>query len=199
MGTWGTGPFDNDTAADFAGDLDDAPPGEREAHVRGVLARTVSAAGYLDVAQEAVAAAALIAAQCPGGRPVETVYGPEQPLRCSLKTSGNWPPGPWTGSWPAGRGLRCGSALLTRPSGWQRSRLCGMYSALGRLHPMSRCLVFKPRRQRAVLPAADSQARPQPPAARPLRANKTSDPAANCGQNTYERSHPAVDLTTSPP
>ncbi len=32
----------------------------------------------------------------------------------------------------------------------------------------------------------------------PLRANKTSDPAANCGQNTYERSHPAVDLTTSP-
>ena len=55
-----------------AGDLDDAPPGEREAHVRGVLARTVSAAGYLDVAQEAVAAAALIAAQCPGGRPVAT-------------------------------------------------------------------------------------------------------------------------------
>ena len=80
MGTWGTGPFDNDTAADFAGDLDDAPPGEREALVRGVLARTVSAAGYLDEAQEAVAAAALIAAQCPGGRPVETVYGPEQPL-----------------------------------------------------------------------------------------------------------------------
>ena len=80
MGTWGTGPFDNDTAADFAGDLDDAPPGEREALVRGVLAHTVSAAGYLNVAQEAVAAAALIAAQCPGGRPVETVYGPEQPL-----------------------------------------------------------------------------------------------------------------------
>jgi hypothetical protein len=80
VGTWGTGPFDNDTAADFAGDLDDAPPGEREALVRGVLARTVSAAGYLDEAQEAVAAAALIASQCPGGRPVETVYGPEQPL-----------------------------------------------------------------------------------------------------------------------
>ena len=66
MGTWGTGPFDNDTAADFAGDLDDAPPGEREALVRGVLARTVRATGYLDEAQEAVAAAALIAAQCPG-------------------------------------------------------------------------------------------------------------------------------------
>jgi hypothetical protein len=80
MGTWGIGPFDNDTAADFVGDLDDAPPGEREALVRGVLSRTVRATGYLDEAQEAVAAAALIAAQCPGGRPVETVYGPEQPL-----------------------------------------------------------------------------------------------------------------------
>ena len=80
MGTWGIGPFDNDTAADFAGHLDDAPPGEREALVRGVLIRTVRATGYLDEAQEAVAAAALIAAQCPGGRPVETVCGPEQPL-----------------------------------------------------------------------------------------------------------------------
>jgi hypothetical protein len=27
-----------------------------------------------------VAAAALIASQCPGGEPVETVYGPKQPL-----------------------------------------------------------------------------------------------------------------------
>ena len=80
MGTWGIGPFDNDTAADFAGDLDDAPPGEREALVREVLTRTVRATGYLDEAQEAVAAAALIAAQCPGGRPVETAYGPAQPV-----------------------------------------------------------------------------------------------------------------------
>ena len=48
MGTWGPGPFDNDTAADFAGDLDDALPDEREAIVRGVLARTVNAAGYPD-------------------------------------------------------------------------------------------------------------------------------------------------------
>jgi hypothetical protein len=50
MGTWGIGPFDNDTAADFAGDLDDALPGEREALVRGVLTRTGSATGYLDEA-----------------------------------------------------------------------------------------------------------------------------------------------------
>jgi hypothetical protein len=80
MGTWGPGPFDNDTAADFAGDLDDALPGEREALVRGVLTRTVKATGYPGEAQEAVAAAALIAAQCPGGEPVDTVYGLERPL-----------------------------------------------------------------------------------------------------------------------
>ena len=80
MGAWGTGPFDNDTAADFANELDDAPHGDREALVRGVLARTVRATGDLDEAQEAVAAAALIAARCPGGQPACTAYGPRQPL-----------------------------------------------------------------------------------------------------------------------
>jgi len=80
VGTWGTGPFGNDAAADFADDLDDALPGEREALVRGVLARAVNATGYPGEAPEAVAAAALIGAQCPGGKPVDTVYGPRQPL-----------------------------------------------------------------------------------------------------------------------
>jgi hypothetical protein len=80
MGTWGTGPFDNDTAADFANDLDDASLAEREELVRGVLTRTLQATGYLYEAEEAVAAAALIAAQCPGGEPLDSVYGPEQPL-----------------------------------------------------------------------------------------------------------------------
>jgi Domain of unknown function (DUF4259) len=81
MGTWGTGPFDNDTAADFSGELDDAASlAEREDLVRGVLTRTLKAIGYLAEAEKAVAAAALIAAQCPGGEPVGTVYGPRQPL-----------------------------------------------------------------------------------------------------------------------
>jgi hypothetical protein len=80
MGTWGTGPFDNDTAADFSLDLDAASLAGREELIRGVLARTVKATGYLTEAQQAVAAAALIAAQCPGGEPVESVYGPEQTL-----------------------------------------------------------------------------------------------------------------------
>ncbi|RPF30204.1 uncharacterized protein DUF4259 [Streptomyces sp. Ag109_G2-6] len=80
MGTWDTGPFGNDTAADFACDLDDANPGEREALIRGVLTRTIDATGWLTEGEEAVAAAALIAAQCPGGNPIDTPYGPEEPM-----------------------------------------------------------------------------------------------------------------------
>ncbi|MET7980544.1 DUF4259 domain-containing protein [Streptomyces mirabilis] len=74
MGTWDTGPFDNDTAADFAIALDRASLEEREVLIRGVLVRTVNATGYLTEAEEAIAAAALIAAQCPGGelRPRES-------------------------------------------------------------------------------------------------------------------------------
>jgi hypothetical protein len=82
MGTWDIGPFDNDTAADFGGDLDDAAEGEREGMLRSVLIRTVDTRDYLDqdIAVEAVAAAALVAAQCPGGDPVTTAYGPKLPI-----------------------------------------------------------------------------------------------------------------------
>lgn len=79
MGTWGIGPFDNDTAADFAYKLDAAALNERAGLVRGVLTRTATTSGYLTEAQQAVAVAALIAAQCPSGLPVDT-YGPEQPM-----------------------------------------------------------------------------------------------------------------------
>lgn len=82
MGTWDVGPFDNDTAADFCGRLDDAPEHEREALIRGALAETIDTVGYLDqdIAARAVAAAALVAAQCPDGTPVTTAYGPDLPL-----------------------------------------------------------------------------------------------------------------------
>ncbi|WP_393073156.1 DUF4259 domain-containing protein [Streptomyces sp. LN704] len=81
MGTWDIGPFGNDTAADFANALDDAGPEACEALIRGVLVRTVVATGFLSEADEAVAAAALIAAQCPGGQTVvATPYGPETPM-----------------------------------------------------------------------------------------------------------------------
>ncbi|WP_042365923.1 DUF4259 domain-containing protein [Streptacidiphilus neutrinimicus] len=77
MGTWDIGPFDNDTAADFADSLDEAQPGQREGLIRGVLNRTLTATDYLHEAQEAVAAAALIASQCPTGQPVDSGYGPQ--------------------------------------------------------------------------------------------------------------------------
>jgi Domain of unknown function (DUF4259) len=82
MGTWDIGPFDNDTAADFAGNLDDLPEEERPAAIRAVLTAVLAEQDYLDsdYAVEAVAAAALIAAQCPDGRPVNPHYGPKKPI-----------------------------------------------------------------------------------------------------------------------
>lgn len=77
MGTWGTGPFDNDTAADFACAPDDAAGAERVGLVRDVLDRALRVSGRPDLDQEAVAAAALIAAQCPGGPPGPFAYGPD--------------------------------------------------------------------------------------------------------------------------
>ncbi|MFC9625509.1 DUF4259 domain-containing protein [Streptomyces sp. NPDC056930] len=82
MGTWDIGHFDNDTAADFSGGLDDAPQGKRAELIRDALADVVRTEDYLDSdeAAVAVAAAALVAAQCPGGEPVTTAYGPDKPL-----------------------------------------------------------------------------------------------------------------------
>ncbi|MGW7070875.1 DUF4259 domain-containing protein [Streptomyces sp. NPDC054855] len=98
MGTWDVGPFDNDTAADFCGDLDDARAEDRAGLVRAALTGATSATdaadaghdGYLDadVAETAVAAAALVAAQCPGGEPADSVYGPEQPIPDLLSLRG---------------------------------------------------------------------------------------------------------------
>ncbi|WP_432056260.1 DUF4259 domain-containing protein [Streptomyces sp. bgisy022] len=82
MGTWDVGPFDNDAAADFSGTLDDAGAHARAGIVRDTLTGVIGTADYLDAhdAQAAVAAAALIAAQCPQGDPVRSAYGPEEPL-----------------------------------------------------------------------------------------------------------------------
>ncbi|MEU8621906.1 DUF4259 domain-containing protein [Streptomyces sp. NPDC048623] len=91
MGTWDIGPFDNDTAADFSSTVDEAPE-ERKADVLLAAFREVIETGddYLDsdLAVEAVAAAALVAAQLPGGTPVTTPYGPDQaipPLPAALR------------------------------------------------------------------------------------------------------------------
>lgn len=82
MGAWDIGPFDNDTAADFAAALDRAPAAGRTELVRGALRNAVASPGYLDIddGAQAVAAAALVAAQCPGGEPLASGYGPAQEL-----------------------------------------------------------------------------------------------------------------------
>ena len=60
MGTWDSGPFDNDAASDWASDLQDASPENRAAVVRSALTLEE---GYLDVddGQAAVAAVAVVA------------------------------------------------------------------------------------------------------------------------------------------
>jgi hypothetical protein len=82
MGTWDTGPFDNDTAADFGGDLDEAALEEREPMIRGVLVRAASPVDFLGIydGERAVAAAALVVAQHPEREPTCLHYGPSEPL-----------------------------------------------------------------------------------------------------------------------
>ncbi|MGW7367043.1 DUF4259 domain-containing protein [Streptomyces sp. NPDC054841] len=85
MGTWGVGPFDNDTAADFAGDLDEAAAEERAPLIRTALERAANSADQADQldtpdAERAVAAVALVVAQHPDGEPTCSNYGPSEPM-----------------------------------------------------------------------------------------------------------------------
>ncbi|MEU7781537.1 DUF4259 domain-containing protein [Micromonospora parva] len=69
IGTWDDGPFDNDSAADWCGDLHDADPPARPAMVRAALTTAALNTGYLDHDDAASAAAAIEASQMPGGDP----------------------------------------------------------------------------------------------------------------------------------
>jgi Domain of unknown function (DUF4259) len=83
MGFWDTGPFDNDTAADFAGELDELPEGERPSAIQAALEAAVEAEDLddrTDLTAIAIAAVALVVAQCPNGEPTDPIYGPEQPI-----------------------------------------------------------------------------------------------------------------------
>ncbi|MFG1891492.1 DUF4259 domain-containing protein [Micromonospora sp. NPDC049051] len=82
LGFWDVGPFDNDDAADFAGDLDAAPADARMEMVGRALDRVVTADDDVDMwhIPKAVAAAALIAAQCAGGEATCSNYGPSTPM-----------------------------------------------------------------------------------------------------------------------
>ncbi|MGN6607143.1 MAG: DUF4259 domain-containing protein [Jatrophihabitans sp.] len=63
MGAWGSGPFDNDDAADFAGDLGELDDWSAVSVELQRAMSAVGAGGYIEVSQmsEAVAAAALVA------------------------------------------------------------------------------------------------------------------------------------------
>lgn len=78
MGTWDTGPFDNDTAADWCGNLDEASPLAREQIIRDALA-AATALDYLEcpAAEEAIAAAAIVAAHRPAGPAINSAYAPD--------------------------------------------------------------------------------------------------------------------------
>ena len=49
MGAWGSGPFDNDDAADFSEDFDDASAADRPELIRAALQDVVGVVDYLDV------------------------------------------------------------------------------------------------------------------------------------------------------
>lgn len=70
MGTWGTGWFENDAAADFVGDVEDAEPSARPALIAARLQSVADQHGYVEGpdADEGLAAAALVALA--GGAPV---------------------------------------------------------------------------------------------------------------------------------
>ncbi|MFJ4918453.1 DUF4259 domain-containing protein [Streptomyces sp. NPDC088725] len=78
MGTWATGPFSNDRAADYALLLDRTAPEAREAVLRRTLSRPADA--VIEDWEETVAAAAVVAAQCRGGKPLDTGYSPQSPV-----------------------------------------------------------------------------------------------------------------------
>ncbi len=83
MGTWDTGPWDNDGAADWGAELDEMAEGARLDAVRGALAAAADEGGEhvdSDVGEIAVAAASIVAAACPDGPSDASGYGPVNPI-----------------------------------------------------------------------------------------------------------------------
>lgn len=80
MSRWGCGPFDNDTAADFADDLDERLNLSASGMIHDALAAVGSHDSYVDGfrAQVALAAVALVARNLPGGEEFQSRnYGPD--------------------------------------------------------------------------------------------------------------------------
>jgi len=79
VGAWDVGPFDNDSAADWCGDLEDTPAEHRTDLVRNTLLFAINCNEYLDVddGSAAIAAAAIVAAHLPGQPQITSPYAPD--------------------------------------------------------------------------------------------------------------------------
>ncbi|MEU2874142.1 DUF4259 domain-containing protein [Streptomyces olivoreticuli] len=83
MGTWGTGPFDSDMAADFVDGLAGMSPEQVIEAMTRAFQRVVGSGSRVDGGDgaEAVAAATLVAGQIPGSEVViDPDDGPSEPL-----------------------------------------------------------------------------------------------------------------------
>ncbi|MEU2561978.1 DUF4259 domain-containing protein [Streptomyces longispororuber] len=83
MGTWGTGPFDSDLAADFVDELEALTPQKIIDVLGRALQRVTDSGAHVDRGDiiEAVAAAALVASAVPGsGIVIDPDDGPSEPL-----------------------------------------------------------------------------------------------------------------------
>ncbi len=79
MGAWDAGPFDNDDAADFTAELEDADPNQRLILIRLALEAAVDAEDEEELEEgqpRAVAAAAVLAASRPDA-PLDPAYAPK--------------------------------------------------------------------------------------------------------------------------
>jgi hypothetical protein len=96
MGTWDVGPFNNDTAADWCGDLHDAAGDQRLPLLRATLSAIVDNTDKRlsnRLADRAIAAVAVVASQLLGGEPLVTPYAPDFLLEGgTLDIPGDIPP-----------------------------------------------------------------------------------------------------------
>ncbi|MEU9174059.1 DUF4259 domain-containing protein [Streptomyces sp. NPDC048420] len=70
MGTWGSGPFDSDTAEDFLDELEEQPASRRLTVVENTFRSAIEAGGRSNssvLPEEVMAAAAVVAANVPAG------------------------------------------------------------------------------------------------------------------------------------
>ncbi|MTD58839.1 DUF4259 domain-containing protein [Amycolatopsis pithecellobii] len=78
MGAWGIRPFENDDAADWASELDDADAAKRAELVTSALEEVAGCVDYLEApaGSAGIAAAAVVAQVRSGGRAFDSVYAP---------------------------------------------------------------------------------------------------------------------------